>query len=114
MNDNAKFQWSKFSEDRSEQFVIRTENWQELVDYRIRTNVLVSPIKVTATPATPAQAPAQTTVPVVDTVAHLCSVHNVPMTFRSGVGKNTGKPYKLWSCTQKVNGRFCDQKEWVK
>lgn len=114
MQDNAKFQWSKFSDDRSEQFVIRTENWQELVDYRIRTNVLIEPKKVEQQ-VIPTKAPIQPVAPVVtDDGAHVCPVHNTPMTFKSGVGKSTGKPYKVWSCTQKENGQWCDQKEWVK
>ena len=115
MNDNAKFQWSKFSEDRSEQFVIRTENWQELVDYRIRTNVLVDSKKVVEQPVvSQVKAPVQPVTQVTNDGEHVCPVHNTPMTFKSGVGKSTGKPYKVWSCTQKENGQWCDQKEWVK
>lgn len=33
MNE-PKVQWSKFSPDRSEQFVIRTETWEEMMELR--------------------------------------------------------------------------------
>lgn len=111
MDECKKFQWSKFSEDRSEQFVIRTENWQELVDYRVKTNVLISPKVETVTTAV-VQAPVS---PVeAGFPDHMCTVHNIALTFKSGVSK-AGKPYKVWSCGQKLaNGSYCDQKEWVK
>lgn len=112
MDECKKFQWSKFSEDRSEQFVIRTENWQELVDYRVKTNVLLvvknEPV-VSAAPIAPAKPTEQAGFP-----DHVCSIHNTPMIYKEGISK-AGKPYKVWSCGQKLtNGSWCDQKEWVK
>lgn len=42
--------------------------------------------------------------------APLCGVHNVPMTWKTGVSKKTGRPYAFWSCGEMNNGMYCDYK----
>lgn len=43
--------------------------------------------------------------------AQTCSVHKVPMVYRSGVSKKTNKPYAFWSCPEKLpNGDWCSEK----
>lgn len=37
--NDRKFQWSQFSQDKSEQFVIRTDDWDELMIYRGKAKV---------------------------------------------------------------------------
>jgi hypothetical protein len=45
MSECNKFQWSKFNADKSEQFVIRTDDWKELIEYRDKTLALIpSPV----------------------------------------------------------------------
>lgn len=40
--------------------------------------------------------------------APLCSAHKVPMTWREGTSKSTGKHYAFWACTEKnTDGSFC-------
>lgn len=111
MDQTKKFQWSKFSPDRTEQFVIRTENWQEVIDYRARTNALIGAEETLPVAKTPeVQKVAVVAQPVVS--GHVCSTHG-PMVYKEGVSK-TGKPYKVWSCPARLpNGSYCDQKEWV-
>jgi len=43
MNGDAgkKFQWSKFSPNRTEQFVIRTDDWSEMTEYILKAKALL-------------------------------------------------------------------------
>lgn len=40
----------------------------------------------------------------------MCGTHNVPMTWKTGVSKKTGRPYAFWSCGEMNNGMYCDYK----
>lgn len=40
--------------------------------------------------------------------APTCGVHGVPMTWKTGVSKTSGKPYAFWSCsTKNADGSYC-------
>jgi hypothetical protein len=40
--------------------------------------------------------------------APICGVHGVPMVWKSGIGKTSGKPYAFWGCEVKnADGSFC-------
>jgi len=39
----------------------------------------------------------------------ICGEHNVPMVWKQGVGRASGKPYAFWACPQKNNdGSYCN------
>ena len=41
----------------------------------------------------------------------ICQIHNIPMTWKTGVSKTTGKPYAFWSCSGKMqDGSWCSYK----
>lgn len=108
-NGNKKYQWSKFSSDRSEQFVIRVDHWEELTIARdmvlriIPSEAFPNDIgKNIATPPNKAQKPAP-----------VCPVHKIPMELHmAGISKTTGKHYPaFWACPEKdENGSFCRAK----
>lgn len=53
--------------------------------------------------STPVQAPVQN-----QAIAPICGIHGVPMVWKTGVSKKTGKPYAFWSCSQRnADGSFC-------
>lgn len=91
-----KYQWSKFSTDKSEQYVVRTDSWEELVEG-------IGKVKGIAptTQAFPddegysAHSEAQTQAPV-------CGIHGNPMTQRQG------QYGMFWSCGKKnADGTWC-------
>ncbi len=48
---------------------------------------------------------------VEDHDAPWCPTHNLPMTLRQGVSKKTGRPYRFYSCTEKLaDGTWCQEK----
>lgn len=45
----------------------------------------------------------------------LCSIHQAPMSWKTGVSKTTNKPYAFWACSQKnPDGSFCKGKPVAK
>lgn len=43
--------------------------------------------------------------------APMCNVHNVPMTYKSGTSKKTGRAYAFWGCSMKnQDGSYCNSK----
>ena len=37
-----------------------------------------------------------------------CGIHNIPMIWKTGVSKTTGKPYAFWACSGKMpDGGWC-------
>mgnify|MGYP001582437305 CR=1 FL=1 len=92
-----KIQWSKFSPDRSEQYVIRVDTYQELEE--LRTFVLKDIPKDRAFPddtGTIATSPEK-----VQSVVQVCPVHNKP--FRNG--------QYGWFCASKLpDGTWCKNK----
>ncbi len=45
------------------------------------------------------------------TQAPICGIHNIPMTWKTGVSKTTGKPYAFWACAGKMpDGGWCTYK----
>lgn len=43
--------------------------------------------------------------------APVCGIHKVPMTWKTGTSKTTGKPYAFWACGQRdEEGNFCNFK----
>jgi hypothetical protein len=54
--------------------------------------------------------PAQT-VQSAPTNVPVCQIHQMPMTWKTGVSKTTNKPYAFWSCSGKMpNGTWCSYK----
>ena len=101
-----KFQWSKFSPDRSEQYVIRTDTEEEfdrlVKKYREMTPKAGKPFPDDEGPV--AVLPDSVQAPVMT-----CGVHKTPLTYRPAGVSKTGKPYKaFWSCQEKdAQGNFC-------
>ncbi|SRR5258708_6144231 len=49
--------------------------------------------------------------PIMTATAPTCGIHGVPMVWREGVSKSTGKPYAFYACPEKnANGTFCNFK----
>jgi hypothetical protein len=47
----------------------------------------------------------------VDKDVPICGEHHVPMTWKTGVGRASGKPYAFWACPQKnADGTYCNWK----
>jgi len=93
MTDNAypRFQWSGFkSGDRGEQLVVRGEDLiqfaQDVDDVRQSFN---APIKA----ATPKPVPE-------DNTDVYCKICGATTSYREGVAKSTGKPWKGYFCTE--------------
>lgn len=105
MNDCPKFQYSKFSPDRSEQWVIRTDLWDELVEYRSKTLEIIP--KGAAFPND--EGPMVTPQSQVQTPAPVCQVHQVPMNLKPAGVSKTGRAYPaFWSCgVRNGDGGFC-------
>jgi hypothetical protein len=54
-----------------------------------------------ANQATPQATSAPQTIPV-------CGIHNIPMVWKTGISKATGKPYAFWACSGKMpDGGWC-------
>lgn len=103
--DTTKIQWSKFSPDRSEQYVIRVDTWEELVELKknvegvVPTEAFPNDIgKPQATPISQAQTP----VP-------MCGIHGTPMTLKPAGVSKAGRAYPaFYSCGQKnADQTFC-------
>lgn len=106
MDQTNKYQWSKFSPDRTEQFVIRTDDWEEL---RMKIGLVRGMLPTTESfpndEGYKAHSPQQTQ-PAVPT----CGVHGTPMKWLEGTSK-AGKHYAFWSCGQKnADGTWCNFK----
>ncbi len=107
------YQWSKFSPDRSEQYVIRhndeTEFDRLVLKYKSvipQANVFPDDVGHVATP----QSKIQEGVP-------MCGVHGTPMKWITGKYKNTtewhtaGDDFAFWSCGQKnADNSYCNYK----
>lgn len=103
---DTKYQWSKMSPDRSEQVVVRSDDvdeWFRLIENAkgvLPTEAFPNDVgKPQATPVAQAQTPNP-----------VCGVHHVPMSWKTGVSKKTGRPYAFWSCGEMNNGMYCDYK----
>lgn len=118
MSDTPKFQWSQFDDEKNGQFVIRTDNWQELTEYRLKAQALLSGKSEVVTPSMPITQPQKPiekeytvsnadTAPLTDEVP-VCSFHGTPMTSRKGT-------YGFfWSCGRKDRGVWCKGKpRWL-
>lgn len=45
------------------------------------------------------------------TQAPICGIHNIPMVWKTGVSKTSGKPYAFWACSGKMtDGGWCTYK----
>lgn len=41
-------------------------------------------------------------------ITPICGIHNIPMNWKTGISKTTGKPYAFWSCSGKMpDGGWC-------
>lgn len=107
MDNVRKFQWSKFSPDKSEQWVVRSDSWNEISDYRDHILELVPK------PGFPEDSGSSAHVgpTSVNPTAPMCGVHNVPMVFKGpGISRSTGRSYPgFWSCGEKnPDGSYCN------
>lgn len=65
-------------------------------------------IKATDLPK-PIEKPLETTTPPI------CGIHNLPMTWKTGVSKTTNKPYAFWACSGKMpDGTWCNFRPNIK
>lgn len=97
-----KYQWSKFSPDRSEQFVVRTDDLNEL--WKTRDEVINRFPAVDSFPDDIGHSKA-TTPEKVQQEAPKCGVHGTPMSLRQGQYGN------FWSCgTKNADGTWCKYK----
>lgn len=106
--DQPKFQWSLMSPDRSEQVVVRDDDYKLWVLGIIAARGLI--------PKKPIEQKMEefvgdTTPPA---SGHICpnNPSHGEMKYRSGVSAKTGKPYAFWSCSQKnPDGTWCGGKK---
>jgi len=97
--EDKKLQWSKFSPDRSEQYVIRNDDEKEF-----DTLVVKYKAKLPQKAAFPDdEGPSAVKEADVQPSAPVCPINpgHGPMKYRSGTSAKTGKPYAFWSCSQK-------------
>ena len=64
-------------------------------------------IATTNLPETPKPTPQPATSP-------MCGIHNIPMTWKTGISKTTNKPYAFWACSGKMtDGTWCKFKPQI-
>lgn len=60
----------------------------------------------------PVEKPLETTTP--NQTQPICGIHNIPMTWKTGVSKTTNKPYAFWACSEKMpDGSWCKFKPQI-
>ncbi len=102
-----KFQWSKFNADKSEQYVVRTDSWEDLIDGIGKVQGFVpSQRPFPDDEGHKAHTEAQTQ------EVKRCPLHGTQLKWiPAGISKQTGRPYHgFWSCSEKMpNGEFCKE-----
>jgi len=98
-----KFQYSEFFKNgRDGQMVIRSNNWEEFKELKVKLDEIMlkhQPVK-----------PTQTVIPEAPQNP-ICGTHKVPMVWKQGVSRSTGKPYGFWGCSIKnEDGTWCNYK----
>jgi hypothetical protein len=83
--DSKKIQWSKFSPDRSEQFVIRTDTWEELIELKNKVIGVIPQSNAFPDDTGPVATPPEK----VQASAKMCIIHNVEMKERKGKNGET-------------------------
>lgn len=106
----GKYQWSRFNEDRSEQFVIRVDSWDDLIEYRNKSLSLIGvptvekEITKPSSPTAVSQNEDSVTVPASAQVkAPICPIHGIPKIYKPGGISKAGKPFRgFWSCAMRI------------
>lgn len=101
---DLKLQWSKMSPDRSEQVVVRSndlDEWFKLIDEAKGV------LPTEGFPNDPIGTPKATPVEKTQEAVPMCGDHHVPMIWKTGTSKKTGRPYAFWGCNEKTNGEWC-------
>lgn len=104
MNDTPRFQWSKMSPDRSEQVVVRGDDYVQWTQDIKDASVILPKVAFPndsgniATPPEKAQEEAPK-----------CGVHGTPMTLKPAGVSKAGRAYPaFWSCGMKnADGTYC-------
>lgn len=100
------YQWSMFVGGRSEQYVIRTEDLDDLMlkvgELKSKTDI----VEVAETVKT--KDPDPEWIAEANTGVH-CKTCGKNMTFKEGISAKSGKPWKGWFCEDKSHAV-----EWVK
>lgn len=100
-----KLQWSRFSPDRSEQYVIRHDDEKEF-DLLVAKYKGLLP-KAKAFPDD--EGDIAVSIAQIQPPAPVCPLHKIPMKYRSGISK-AGRAYAFWGCSQKnPDGSWCKQ-----
>ena len=106
MADTTKIQWSIFTPNQKEQYVIRVDTWEEFVE--LKKNVLQD---IPKTNAFPDDIGSPTATPVSNTqeVGPTCDIHHVTMSWKPPGISKAGRPYPgFFSCpTRMPDGSFC-------
>lgn len=106
MSDTPKIQWSIFSPNQKEQYVVRVDMWEEFIE--LKKLILEEMPKNAAFPndSGPSATPESNT----QVEGPMCKVHNQAMVWRpAGISTKTGKAYPgFFSCQVKTeDGRYC-------
>lgn len=107
MSDTPKIQWSIFTPNQKEQYVVRTDSWEEFVE--LKRKVMEEMPKNAAFPDD--HGPSATPPTNTQVEGPLCKVHNQAMLWRpAGISKTTGKAYPgFFSCQVKTeDGKYCN------
>lgn len=110
-----KFQYSIFLDSaRNGQLVIRADSWEEFVQLKTQANEIIQFSTTPANPlaqgvtAPPVYQPQPAQQAINQGVAPMCQVHGIPMLWKTGTSRSTGKPYAFWSCSGKnQDGSYC-------
>ena len=103
---NNRLQWSKFSPDRSEQYVIRVDTYHELEGLR---ECVLKDLPKEGKPFPDDTGPVAVAPSEVQKAVPNCPIHGTPMNLKpAGVSKE-GRAYKaFWSCpTKNADGSYC-------
>lgn len=107
MNETKTYQWSKFNADKSEQYVVRTDNWEELVDGIGKVKGIVP----SENPFPDDEGHRAHSVNQTEEVKR-CPKHGTQLNWKpAGVSKQTGRPYNgFWSCPERTPaGEYCKE-----
>lgn len=107
MNDTPKIQWSKFSPDKSEQYVIRVDNFEELLKLK---DMVLGELPTTRPFSYDEGSKAHTEASTQE--MKVCPVHKTQLTWvPPGTSKQTGRPYHgFWACKERDEfGNYCKE-----
>lgn len=105
MNEGREYRYQKDWSIGTTMFHVRCDDWEEF-----KTAVKNMEGILTQTAAFPNDTGHVATPQSKVQEVPMCGVHNVPMTWKTGVSKKTGRPYAFWSCGEMNNGMYCDYK----